>query len=123
MSASKGGNVLKLVNEKQTSDGTVLQKVERYSDQGVELSFIRDGERVASVIKRLNILTDQQNWLSLKPVSAGRFSHLDVDTKTFGELNQHNKLHGRGIKIWPDGDIIIQYWNNGATAPGNYISI
>ena len=90
--------------------------MESYSDQGVERSFLIDGLRVASVIKRLDILTDQQNWLSLKPVSDGRFAHVGVSTKKFGEMNQHNKLHGRGIYIDSSGNISIAFWNDGKFA-------
>ena len=40
-----------------------------------------------------------------------------------GEMNSENKLRGRGVRIYPGGDISIQYWNNGDDAPGNYIYI
>jgi len=41
----------------------------------------------------------------------------------FGEFNEHNKLHGKGISIDSSGSIEIGYWNNGADAPGNFITI
>ena len=45
-------------------------------------------------------------------------------TKYFGEWSEATKKpHGRGIAIWPNGDICIQYWNDGGDAPGNYIWI
>lgn len=40
----------------------------------------------------------------------------------FGELNEKNELHGRGIKIYFDG-IDIGYFDKGEYAPGNYIVI
>jgi len=40
-----------------------------------------------------------------------------------GEHNSNNKLHGRGINIWHGVTIFIQYWDNGAVAPGNYLYI
>ncbi len=43
---------------------------------------------------------------------------------SFGEHNEANKVHGRGIRIFSDGTIRIGYYNNGERAPGtNYISI
>ena len=41
----------------------------------------------------------------------------------FGEHNENNVLHGRGIYIYSDVSINIHYWNNGAPAPGNFIEI
>jgi hypothetical protein len=50
--------------------------------------------------------------------------YLKVNGDDFiGEFNSDNKLHGRGIRIYRDGYIGIQYWNNGSLAPGNYIYI
>ncbi len=40
----------------------------------------------------------------------------------YGELNRIGP-HGKGIKIFKDGHIYIQYWNNEEPAPGNYIRI
>ncbi len=41
-----------------------------------------------------------------------------------GERNSdNNDLHGRGILIYSNGDIIIPYWNNGERAPGSCIAI
>ena len=41
------------------------------------------------------------------------------------EINaENNKLHGRGIRIWSNGDIHIKCYNNGRWATGtNYIDI
>ena len=41
----------------------------------------------------------------------------------FGELNENNKLHGRGIYIHDDGEIWIGYYENGGYSTGNYINI
>ena len=41
----------------------------------------------------------------------------------FGERNEANNLHGRGIYFHPFGTITIGYWNHGEYAPGNYITI
>ena len=38
-------------------------------------------------------------------------------------MNSYNKLHGRGIRITPDGFIVIGYWNDGDGAPGNNLYI
>ncbi len=41
----------------------------------------------------------------------------------FGEFNQDNDLHGRGIQIWNDGEIWIGYYEKGGLSTGNYIYI
>ena len=43
MSVDAKARILILVNKKNLPDGSVLQKVERYSKQGLERSFIKDG--------------------------------------------------------------------------------
>ncbi len=40
-----------------------------------------------------------------------------------GELNEVNKLHGRGIRIWNFGGITIGYFENDELSTGNYIDI
>ena len=45
------------------------------------------------------------------------------DRKRIGEHNSDNRLHGRGIKIFPDGGISIGYRNDGWEVPGNFINI
>ena len=66
---------------------------------------MRDRKRVASVIKRLDIPRDRQDWLSLAPLSDDRFAHFSKYSKDFGEINQDNNLHGKGIRIYSNGDI------------------
>ncbi len=41
----------------------------------------------------------------------------------FGEHNEENNLHGRGIIILPNCHIDIGFYNNSDYAPGNYIEI
>ncbi len=41
----------------------------------------------------------------------------------FGEVDENNKLHGRGIQIWSDGPILIGLWENGVRSTGNCIYI
>ncbi len=41
----------------------------------------------------------------------------------FGELNENNILHGRGIKIWNIGAICLGYQENGEWTTGNSIYI
>ncbi len=43
--------------------------------------------------------------------------------KYYGEVNESGEEHGRGIKIWNDGDIWIGYFDNGWYYTGNYIDI
>jgi len=46
-----------------------------------------------------------------------------ADCIEFGERNEANNLHGKGIIISSFGTIYICYWNNGRFAPGNYLYI
>ena len=41
----------------------------------------------------------------------------------FGEHNEHNKLHGKGVYINSSGNITIGYFDDGDDAPGNNIII
>ncbi len=41
----------------------------------------------------------------------------------FGEVNENNYLHGRGIEIENDVFIEIGYYENGRLSTGNYIYI
>jgi len=45
-------------------------------------------------------------------------------SKYFGEWSEATKKpHGRGIRIYTSGNILIGYYNNGGLAPGNYLTI
>ena len=46
-----------------------------------------------------------------------------VGCRSFGEVNADSNLHGRGIQIYPSGEIYIGYFNNYHCAPGRYINI
>jgi len=46
-----------------------------------------------------------------------------IDHQYFGEHNDNDKLHGRGIYICSDGFIHIRYWDDGEYAPGNNLYI
>ena len=46
-----------------------------------------------------------------------------VGNKYYGEINADGNRHGRGIFIYPDGDIYIEYFDTGATSPGKSIAI
>ncbi len=80
-----------------------------------------NGFKIADVIRRINFFQDDRNWLSLNQSSVkvrGNFGNFH-----FGETNKDNKLHGRGIRIWYEGNIYIGYFNNGYYAPGKFINI
>ena len=51
-----------------------------------------------------------------------RGNYTKTDWIEFGERNEVNKLHGRGIRFW-GGEIYIGFWKNGVAAPGNEIHI
>ena len=79
-----------------------------------------DGTRIADVIRRINLYQVDSNWLSL---DRSRVGVVCAQNLSFGEINQYNKLDGRGICIFADGTIDIRYFNNGYAAPGNYLRI
>ena len=81
-----------LVNTKLKSDGTKLQKVESFSSAGLSTGFYMDGVRVGDITERLNLTNSDQDWLSLRPSGARYFKD-----NHFGEFNEKNIPHGRGI--------------------------
>ncbi len=112
--------VLKLTNIRCLSDESVLKKVERFSKQGVERDFFIDGKKIAKIIPRLIGVKDAQNWLSMQPDPLGWISDYG---QGFGEVNEeNNRLHGRDIRIYKNGEIYIGYFENGV-GTGNYIQI
>ncbi len=120
VSVNRVAKILKLTNQKCQADGSVLKKIERFSKQGVERYFCKDDEKIAKVISRLNQDDNAESWLSMRP-SAKFFFHDKYGTD-YGELDEHNNLHGRGIFIFNDGRILIGFVDNGEWT-GNYIKI
>jgi hypothetical protein len=88
-------------------DGSVIEKIERFSRQGLERYVFKDGLKTGKIIPRLNQSKDAQNWLSMQP---SPIDFCDGSGWGFGEVNEDNKLHGRGIRILIDGYIHIGYW-------------
>jgi hypothetical protein len=41
----------------------------------------------------------------------------------FGELDENNYMHGRGIELRKNGDILIGFFENGGWSTGHYICI
>ncbi len=79
-----------------------------------------DGKKIAKITPRLTGVKDAQNWLSMQP---SPLRYIDGDGARFGELNEDNELHGRGIYISNYGSIVIGYWENDDSSTGNYINI
>ncbi len=75
MSVNREVELLELTNQKFLADGSVLKKIERFSDQGVEIHFLKDGQEKAKIIPRLNAWHDAENWLSMRPSA----QYYDVD--------------------------------------------
>jgi hypothetical protein len=59
--------VLKLTNQKCLADGSVIEKVELFSKQGLERNILKDGRKIGTIIPRLNRGNDAKNWLSMQP--------------------------------------------------------
>ncbi len=104
VSVNQRSKILKLTNQKFLSDGSVLKKIERFSKQGVERDLTIDGQKIAATVPRLN-KSNARNWLSMQP-DALRYEKYS----SFGEINEDNYLHGRGIYIYLDGSIRIGFW-------------
>jgi hypothetical protein len=109
VSVNKAERLLKLTNQKCLSDGSVLEKVELFSKQGLERNILKDGQKIETPIPRLNPDKDVKNWLSMQPNPLMFTDFYDG----FGELDENNRLHGRGICILSNGDILIGYFENG----------
>ena len=118
VSVNKLTKEMLLVNTKFQSDGSKLQKIESFSRTGVNSGFFLDGVRVGDISERLNLTHDDQDWLLLRP-SGKNYN----DGWYFGEFNENNERHGRGICIYPDGGISIGYWDDGYGGPGNNLTI
>ncbi len=114
MSVNSADKVLVLVNIKCRADGTVMKKIEKFSESGVARCFSKDGEEIATVNPRLNRVHDSQDWLSMRPDPLSWYTkswNTDLyDETLFGEVVEQGIPHGRGIKIYEGGDIVIGYW-------------
>ncbi len=76
-----------LNNQKFLSDESVLKKIEQFSLQGVESNFLKDNEKIATIIPRLNRRNDTQNWLSMQP---NPLRYCGMFDGHFGEVNEYN---------------------------------
>ncbi len=93
MSVNKKAKILKLTNKKFLINGSILDKIEVFSDSGAQYDFIKDGQNMAEINARLNLCKDPKNWLSMQP-NPMRY---DLYEERFGEVSENNELHGRGI--------------------------
>ncbi len=101
MSVNKDAKILKLTCKKLQIDGSVLEKIEVFSNSGVQCDFLKNGQKIADINARLNLFKDPSNWLSMqpKPLSYSALYEDEDEDECFyntGELNEV-KLHGRGI--------------------------
>ena len=110
-----------LTNQKCLAGGSILKKIERFSNQGVERYFCTNDEEIAKVISRLNQDKNAENWLSMRPhnQSFGEDKDFSID---FGEFEK-DRLRGRGIRIHDGGCIEFGYWENGKSSTGHHIEI
>ncbi len=58
VSSNSSAIVLKLTNRTFSADGSVFKKIERFSTQGVEKDFFKDGHKIDKIIQRLNRSND-----------------------------------------------------------------
>jgi hypothetical protein len=81
VSVNETEKLLTLTNRKCLADGTVLEKIEQFSDEGVTRDFYKDGQKIESIIPRLNRVNAAQNWLSIHPNSQ---FYQSIDMLPFG---------------------------------------
>ncbi len=86
-----------------------MEKIELFTKQGLERFILKDGHKIGTIVPRLTIVKDENNWLSMQPIPL-RWFNKAMYGDLFGELKANNILHGRGIRIWNDGDIDIGFW-------------
>ncbi len=119
-----------MTNKKFLADGSVIEKVVKFSEQGLERKILKDGQKIGTIIPRLNQDNNAQNWLSMQQNPLGCYENNYEDF--FGEVNEKNKLQGRGIAMWNGGiggrrhnnwTFIIGYFENGDWSTGKYIVI
>ncbi len=120
VSANKYARILMLTNKKFLIDGSILFKIEVFSDSGARYDFLKDGKKSADFNARINLCKDHKNWLSMQPNPLKYAERLE---EGFGEVNYYNALHGRGIRIWGSANIDLRYWEYGFETIGNYIYI
>ena len=59
--------------------------------------FLMDGQKAGKTINRLNLIHDTKNWLSMK-TTGQVVSEVVGAFVNFGEHDDNNELHGRGIR-------------------------
>ncbi len=67
VSANMDAAILRLTKKKFLIDGSILDKIEEFSDSGARYDFFKDGQSMADIIARLNLCKDPKNWLSMQP--------------------------------------------------------
>ena len=77
-----------------------MEKIETFTPAGVESGYYINGERVGDINERLNFERGKQAWLSLRPKEGRYFKEISEREYYFGELNDDNLPHGRGIHIY-----------------------
>ena len=88
VSVNKDAKILKLTCKKLQIDGSVLEKIVILSNSGAEYNFLKNGQKIADIIARLNLCKDSQNWLSMQPNPLRYYSK--TFTTNFGEHNEDN---------------------------------
>ncbi len=88
----------------------------------MERYFFADGKKNAKIIPRLTRVKDAQNWLSMQPNPLRWYENV-LYNPGFGEVNEDNKLHGRGIHIFQRDCITIGYFERNFRGTGHYIYI
>ncbi len=67
VSINKGERLFKLTNQKCFADGSFIENIELFSEQGMERFILKGGQKIVEIIPRLTVVKDAQNWLSMRP--------------------------------------------------------
>jgi hypothetical protein len=107
VSANRDDRLLKLINQQILADGSVLFKIEQFSNEGVVRYFEIDDQEVAE--PRLNLIKETKNcWVSMQPNPLRWYSN--SHRGAFGEIDASNRRHGRCITINTNRSIGIGFY-------------
>jgi hypothetical protein len=115
---------MRLAETKLLVDGTIFQKIESFTSDGVQSGFFKDGVRISDIIQRLNFGLNDLSWFSFRPIAAKYISFL-LNERVFGEQSPHsNTADDKGIRLQSDGTIMIgQFKCGNLKVPGHYLVI
>ena len=77
--------------------------------------LFKDGQ----LLQTMNVENQASDFMAL----SGKYT---TDYRMNGNIGEHNsnkKLHGKGLRIFPNGTVWIQSWSDGERVAGSYLNI